>query len=400
MSFRLSHIHEYNRFIAIDLGSYRIRASIYEIENGVLVEKWKASIRQNRKNFLDGAITNLQWVASSIEQAIIQASQHLEEIPNDVILAFSPEICIFDSITTQYIRADQDSTLTMQEIDSMIQKIEHHSLERAKEKSKMQYGVVHDDIRLVSSTLTAIYIDGKRVTNPIGFTGWQVRIQVLNVFVPASEFNILRSIVANLGKNTISLVPMPLIFPKVIENTEYSNENNVYIDIGYTHTTVVFESKNEIIAFETFPLWTRSLIDSFSLHHPRLSLIEVEHILFQKKIESSENDLRNQVTKEFASYIIDSVLGLLEQEKNGFIVKNFFYSGALFHTDSIVQQFSKQLEMSYDYSFRFLPLGNGDTEKNSDYSICFGLSLLAQELLVLKKDPVIRILRYVLYHYD
>ena len=89
---------------------------------------------------------------------------------------------------------------------------------------------------------------------------------------------------------------MPLIFPKVIENTEYAAENNVYIDIGYMHTTVVFESKNEIIAFETFPLWTRSLIDSFSLHHPRLSLIEIEHILFQKKIESSENDLKTICT--------------------------------------------------------------------------------------------------------
>ena len=401
MSFRLSHIHEYNRFISIDLGSYRIRASIYEIENGVLVEKWKASIRQNRKNFLDGAITNLQWVASSIEQAIIQASDHLEEIPNDLILAFSPEICIFDSITTQYIRADHDSTLTMQEIDSMIQKIEHHSLDRAKEKSKLQYGVIHDDIRLVSSTLTAIYIDGKRVMNPIGFTGWQVRIQVLNVFVPASEFNILRSIVANLGKNTISLVPMPLIFPKVIENTEYAAENNVYIDIGYMHTTVVFESKNEIIAFETFPLGTRSLIDSLSLYYPKLSLIEVEHMLFQKYDGSiSDDDLRDMVTQDFTSYIIDGVLGLLDQEKRGFIAKNFFYSGALFHTKAFVEQFSTQLEASYDYSFRFLPLGNGEHQELSDYSICFGLSLLAQELLVLKKDPVIRILRYVLYHYD
>ncbi len=401
MSFRLSHIHEYNRFIAVDLGSYRIRASVYEIEGGAIVQKGKSSVRQNRKNFLDGTITNLQWVAQSIEQAILQASHGLDEVPNDVILAFSPEICIFDSITTQYIRADRSSTLTMQEIDSMIQKIEQSSLERAKEKSKTQYGVIHDDIRLVASTLTAIYIDGKRVTNPIGFTGTQIRIQVLNVFVPSSEFNILRSIVANLGKNMISLVPMPLIFPKVTENTEYASDNNIYIDVGYMHTTVVFEAKNEILSFETFPFGTKNLIDMFSFHYPEASLLEIEHMLFQKQVEDPKILLlREQVIKDFSAYIIDGILWLLEQGREWFLVKNFFYSGAVFHNDAFSSLFSKVFRDSYDYHFRFLPLDAGNEVTSGDYAICFGLSMLAHELLVLKKDPVIRILRYVLYHYD
>lgn len=60
MSFRLSNIHDYNRFIAIDLGSYRIRACIYEIDAGQLILKGNSAIRQNRKNFLDGTITNLR----------------------------------------------------------------------------------------------------------------------------------------------------------------------------------------------------------------------------------------------------------------------------------------------------------------------------------------------------
>lgn len=401
MSFRLSHIHEYNRFIAVDLGSYRIRACVYEIEGGMVIQKWKASVRQNRKNFLDGTITNLQGVAQGIEQAILQATHGLDEIPEDVILAFSPEICIFDSISTQYIRADKESTLTMQEIDSMIQKIEHTSLERAKEKSKTQFGVIHDDIRLVSSTLTSIYIDGKRVTNPIGFTGGQVRIQVLNVFVPSSEFNILRSIVANLGKNMISLVPMPLIFPKVIEGTEYAADNNVYIDIGYMHTTIVFEEKNEILSFETFPFGTKNLVEMFSTQYPEASLLEIEHMLFQKQCDSpSIAENRDLVMRDFANYSIDSILSLLDQKKDGFIVKNFFYSWALFHSSGFVRSFSKILKESYDYAFRWLPLDTGNEEYGGDYAVCFGLSVLAHELLVLKKDPVIRILRYVLYHYD
>ena len=134
----------------------------------------------------------------------------------------------------------------------MIKKIEHESLDRAKEKSKKQYGVIHDDIRLVSSTLTSIHIDGKLVTNPLGFSGSNIRIRVLNVFAPSSEFNIMRSILSSLGKRTISVVPTPLLFSKISEQSEYALEKNIYIDLGFLHTTIVFESRNEILSFETF----------------------------------------------------------------------------------------------------------------------------------------------------
>lgn len=50
MGFRISNIHEYDRFVAIDLGSYRIRASLYAIHEGKLELEGSASVRQHRKN--------------------------------------------------------------------------------------------------------------------------------------------------------------------------------------------------------------------------------------------------------------------------------------------------------------------------------------------------------------
>jgi cell division protein FtsA len=76
-------------------------------------------------------------------------------------------VTIYDAVTTQYIRADREKPIDMEEVDVMIKKIEQESLERAKEKSIKQFGIIHDDIKLVSSTLTSITIDGKKVTNPL-----------------------------------------------------------------------------------------------------------------------------------------------------------------------------------------------------------------------------------------
>lgn len=156
-------------------------------------------------------------MAHAIEKAIHEACKSIDDIPEDIIMAFSPALCIHDMMVSQYIREESEHPISMDELDTMIEKIEKSSLERAKEKAKNQYAVIHDDIRLISSTLTSISIDGKIVTNPIGMHGKHVRIKVLNIYTLASEYNIIRSILSSLKKKTISLVPIPLIFSKVIE---------------------------------------------------------------------------------------------------------------------------------------------------------------------------------------
>lgn len=159
----------------------------------------------------------------------------------------------------------------MQEIDTMIKKIESESFARARKKCKQQFGLAHDDIRLVSSTVINIVIDDKIVTNPVGFSGRYVRLSILNVFSSASEFNIVRSIVSRLGKRTISLVPTPLIFPKLLETSEYSHENGCILDIGYSHTTILLVDDNRIISFETFPVGSEMLSEIIAESHPELS---------------------------------------------------------------------------------------------------------------------------------
>lgn len=124
MAFHLAHIHDYERFMVIDIGSYRVRTGIYKVEKQELHEIGYATIRQNRKNFSHGQIADMQGVARTIEQSILQASANIENIPDDIIISFPSSDFLFDSVTTEYTRADPSSTLTMQELDTMIKKIE------------------------------------------------------------------------------------------------------------------------------------------------------------------------------------------------------------------------------------------------------------------------------------
>jgi cell division ATPase FtsA len=403
MGFRISNIHDYDKFLAIDLWSYRIRAALYVIEDSKLTLEGHASVRQQKKNIQDGVIVDMQWVAHAIEKAIHEASRYHDEIPRDIILTFSPVVAISDAISSQYIREYPDEPITMDELDMMIEKIEKASLSRAKQKAKREYAIIHDDIRLISSTLTSIAVDGEDVSHPLWVTWKHVKISVLNIYSLASEYNILRSIVSSLKKNIISIVPTALVLPKLLEKTEHAHENNLYIDIGYTHMTLVSEERNEIQYFETFSTGSQMLSDIFAEDSPKLSYTEIESLIMRAHPTPIDREGREEVMRQYFAYILDTLLSVIARHEDSLRYKNFFLSWGIFDSPWIADIFFSMLEeITGTNRDKYFLLANhcpGLTLPSS-FLLATALSDLAQELLHTKKDPIIRILRYTLYHYE
>jgi hypothetical protein len=399
MAFRLTHIHDYHRFIAIDLGLYRVKAGIYDVSEGWLTCAGFSSVRQSRKNFVNGNIVDIGWVWQTIEQAILQAGSQLETIPDDIIMSFPSQSFVSDSITTQYTREDPDSLLTMSEVDNMIKRIEKNSYERARIKSETQFWIIHDDLKLISSTIISIQIDGKVVSSPIGFSGWRVRLTVLNVFVPSGEFNIMRSIVSQLGKRVISLIPQPLILPKIVENTHVISDSTCLIDIGYEHTTVTVIHQNEIVWFDSFSYGTSILMESISYSHPHYSLLQIENLICNP--EEFLLGINREDLDEFLSYIQDAIFGYLQSEHIDLRFKRVLFHGNIFENTTIMKVFSEWIEGVLGYEIKKNKLSDVlDIKLKHEQCTTYGLALMAKELLHIKKDPLVRILRYVLYQYE
>lgn len=353
-----------------------------------------SSIRQNRKNMIAGAIADMRGVALSIERSMIQASQKVDSIPKDAILGFSSSQFISDHTTTQYIRKTA-SAITMSEVDDMVKKVEKSSFDRVRTRAKNVFWIVHDDLKLVSSTITAIEIDGKPITNPVGFTGTKVRLSILNLFAPASEFNVMRSIASHIGKNIISLIPTPLVFPKILEKTDSVDIALCIVDIGLLHTTVTCIENNSIIALETFPFGSEMLIQLLASHHSDLTLLQIEHMLSNDEYK----DVRKESVTEFLEYVVDTIRAFLSENIPNFSMQHFFCHGWILESRDIFDTFSHILHDAYTQKLwvqRFSDILDCD----ADQVVTEGLAQIATELLMVKKDPLVRILRYVLYNYE
>lgn len=339
-------------------------------------------------------IADMRSVAILMERAMIQASQKIEYIPNDAIIWFSSSQFISDYTTTQYIRKS-DKTITMHEVDEMVKKVEKNSFDRVRKKAKDIYWIVHDDLKLVSSTITAIELDGRSISNPIGFSGEKVRLSILNIFAPASEFNIVRSVASHIDKNIISLIPIPLVFPKILEKTDYVGNNTCIIDVWLMHTSLICVRDNSIIALETFPFWSEMLISLLESQYPELTTLQIEHMLSNNEYDT----VRKDSIIEFFDYIMDTLRVFIEENTKSFDISHIFCHGAIFDSTWIKQVFIESIHAGYGNKIKIQSFAD-IMECDSDKVVIGWLADIATELLMVKKDPLVRILRYVLYNYE
>lgn len=80
---------------------------------------------------------------------------------------------------------------------------------------------------------------------------------------------------------------------------------------------------------------------------------------------------------------------------------NLFLHGHIFENPTIFKIFGTEFEENCGYNVRKKRLSSlVKTTERHEETITHGLALTASELLLVKKDPLIRILRYVLYNYE
>jgi cell division ATPase FtsA len=212
----------------------------------------------------------------------------------------------------------------MEEIDTMVAKIEVKSLEKAEPKILTRILRANTRMKLVTTTLTSIIIDGKKVSNPVGFTGKNVSLTVCNVFVPVSIFHLYSGIERTLGLDLISFVPVGVVLPKALENSLELFDPNLCIDIGYSTITVTLENYSEILGSLTIPFGSQVLEDIFSRKEPALSRLEVQHRI----IDAKEKDSIFQSAQiEYQEILRDTIRVAIREIAPDATVRNIYISG-------------------------------------------------------------------------
>lgn len=389
----------------IDIWSYKIKVAICELKYGSLDIIWYWEKRQDSQDIIYGEIWNIWWVCNSIEDAFKKASSQAWVSVNDIFINIPTRSIVWSSNNVNYKRKNKNQEIDLDELDHIIWKVESYSIEKAKKKIFQDTWYRDMDLKLITSSITKILIDNNKVSNPIWFTWEYVNISTINIFTPLSKYQLIQTIWNFLWKKVNSIIPMEFSIPKIFEKAWVIFDDIIYLDI-WSHRSRIIVQKSWIIHwFNMMDIWINDLIKLIS-SVSELTSSQIIERLDDKDFYLNEKNIFFDTWLSWFLIILREIL-IDEVVPHNIIViwwwNNIFLRDMIKSIDFSKHSLKslKSIELLDNNKVLDNIFSENDFFNFDNTNIWIASMILAwSEILNLKKDPVVDILKKIIKKID
>ncbi|NCQ54375.1 hypothetical protein GW791_02965, partial [Candidatus Saccharibacteria bacterium] len=170
--------------VALDIGTEYVKALIAKLDGENLQIVGVGRSHQQISDMYAGAIADISGVVRNCEDALSEAEDQAGLQAKRVVIGIAGELVKGVTNTIRYRRPQPDRPLDTAEMEFIIEKVQERAQSKAQKQIALETGNADVEIKLVNSALVSIHIDGYKVSNPIGFQGHDVAVQIYTAFAP------------------------------------------------------------------------------------------------------------------------------------------------------------------------------------------------------------------------
>jgi len=250
--------------VGLDIGTEFVKALIARVHGDQLTVIGTGRVRQHLADMQAGAIADISAVVANCEQALSQAEASAGVSARSAVIGIAGELVQGITTTVKVKRSDSTKALDLVEIDRIIKLIQERASIRAKEKLNRETGGKSPELKLVNSALVSIDIDGYKVTNPIGFQGKEITVQLYTAYAPLIHIGALEKTATELDIDLIAVAAEPFgVARSVIGNDPNASMSAILIDIGGGTTDIAVVNDGGVEGTKMFGIggrvFTRSI---------------------------------------------------------------------------------------------------------------------------------------------
>jgi cell division protein FtsA len=219
--------------VALDIGTEFVKALVAKVLDDRLVIIGMGREQQGLTDMQAGAISDIAGVVRNCDAALNQAEQQAGVSVRTAVIGIAGELVKGTTTTVRVRRKNPSKQLDMEETEQIISLVQERAESKAKQQLAWELGGKDVEIRLVNSALVRIDIDGYPVTNPIGFQGKEVVVQLYTAFAPLIHIGALERTAQELDLDLIAVAAEPFAVARsVIGNDPNASMNAVLMDVG------------------------------------------------------------------------------------------------------------------------------------------------------------------------
>jgi cell division protein FtsA len=251
--------------VALDIGTEFVKALIGRVDknNGTIDIVGVGRAHQGLTDMQAGAISDIAGVVENCDQALNLAEEQAGVSVRTCIIGIAGELVKGTTTTVRVARKQASKPLDIDEMEKIINLVQERAQEKAKQQLAWELGGKEVEVRLVNSALVSIEIDGYPVTNPIGFQGADVVVQLYTAFAPMIHIGALEKTAQELDLDLLAVAAEPFAVARaVIGNNPNQSLSAILMDVGGGTTDIAVINEGGVQGTKMFGIGGRAYTKS------------------------------------------------------------------------------------------------------------------------------------------
>lgn len=332
--------------VALDIGTEFVKALIAKLDDDTLSIVGVGRARQELSDMHQGAIADIAGVVRNCEDALSEAEEQAGLQAKRVVIGIAGELVKGVTNTIRYRRPQPDRPLDTAEMEFIIEKVQERAQGKAQKQIALETGNEDVEVKLVNSALVGIHIDGYKVSNPIGFQGRDVAVQIYTAFAPMVHIGALERVADELSLELLAVAAEPFAVSRTMLGSDVnSNFTAILADVGGGTTDIAVVNDGGVEGTKMFGIGGRSFTNTIA-SELNLSYADAEKLkvnIGHSQIKPTvAKDVNDAIDKTLDVWISGVELALSEFDSVDHLPNRILLCGGGASLDKLVQALQKE----------------------------------------------------------
>jgi cell division protein FtsA len=266
--------------VALDIGTENVKALVGRVIGNEVEVIGVGRAHQELADMQAGAIADIAAVVANCDHALAAAEQQAGVSARTAVLGIAGELVKGTTSTVRFTRPNPSRELNISEMSRIIELVQERAEIQARQQLAWELGGKDVEVRLVNSALVRIDIDGYKVTNPIGFQGRDVVVEMYTAFAPMIHIGALERTAAELDLELLAVAAEPFAVARsVVGDDPNASVSAVLMDVGGGTTDIAVVNEGGVEGTKMFGIggraFTHSIERELGVSFPKAESIKI-----------------------------------------------------------------------------------------------------------------------------
>lgn len=249
--------------VALDIGTEFVKALIGRVVGDNIQIIGVGRAHQQLADMQAGAIADIAAVTANCDKALAIAEQQAGVSARTAVIGIAGELVKGTTSTVRFTRKNAEKEIDVDEMERIISLVQERAEAKARRDLAWELGGKDVQVRLVNSALVRIDIDGYKVTNPVGFQGKDVVVEMYTAFAPMIHIGALERTAAELDLELLAVAAEPFAVARSVVGDDPNGQiSAVLMDVGGGTTDIAVVNEGGVEGTKMFGIGGRAFTHS------------------------------------------------------------------------------------------------------------------------------------------